>query len=99
MCVNAKWQLNRFSVRNCSITIRHNEFMVLFGRRRRYKVRTGLIWSSIVLKPSHRPVFDCFRYVKTVSEQKWTVGRPGNETSLEAHTIEVEFCLKFLSSC
>ena len=28
--------------------------MVLFGRRRRYEVRTGLIWSSIVLEPSHR---------------------------------------------
>ena len=57
--------------------------MVLFGRRRRYEVRTGLIWSSVVLKPSHRPVFDCFKYVKTASEQKWTVGRPGNETSLQ----------------
>ena len=29
-----------------------------------YEVRTGLIWSSIVPKPSHRPVFDCFQYVK-----------------------------------
>ena len=55
--------------------------MVLFGQRRRYKVRIGLIWSSVVLEPSHRPFFDYFQYVKTGSEQNWTVGRPGNEIS------------------
>ena len=35
-----------------------------------YEVRIGLIWSSIVLKPSHRPVFDCFQQVKTGSNKK-----------------------------
>ena len=37
------------------------------------------ICCSVVPRPSHHPVFNCFQYIKTGSDQKWMVGRPGNE--------------------
>ena len=37
----------------------------------------------LVTRPSHRPVFDCFQYVKTVRDQKQSVGSPGNKANLQ----------------
>ena len=36
-----------------------------------------------VPRTSHRPVFDRFQYVESRSDQKLTVGRPGNEANMQ----------------
>ena len=34
-------------------------------------------------RTSHRPVFDRFKYIESRSDQKLTVGRPGNKANLQ----------------
>ena len=42
-----------------------------------------MICISVVPRTSHRPVFNHFQYVESRSNQKWTVGRPGDKANLQ----------------
>ena len=57
--------------------------MELFSRTRWEDLRADLICISVVPRTYHRPVFDCFQYIESRSNQEWTVGRPGNKDNLQ----------------